>query len=412
MDSVINEKDKQRLRELSKQQLELANSPKMQNLKSEWLKHNTFKGERPMVTIEIRTFENDVLPQLLHCKGDVARNIESKIYSNIINHTLFGDDTIVNDFFDVRWNTYFTPFGIDINIESPKSGESLGHHFTEIINDLGDDFHKLGKSKFGVNRQATNYQLALINDTIGDILPAKLVGSSLVSILTQKLVHIMSMENMLISMYDYPEEFNRMMEMLSSDYIEYFRFMESENLILPTTESESVGQGTYAFTDELPTTKEYFTSKDVWGFMDSQETVGISPSMFNEFIFPHYEKISAEFGLLSYGCCEPVDPIWDLCLSKLKNLRKVSISPWCNEDVMGEKLRGTNIIYHRKPSPNYLGVGNVLDENAVRKHIKKTVEASKGCKTEFTQRDVYTINKDVNKVKRYVEIIREEIGNY
>ena len=75
---------------------------------------------------------------------------------------------------------------------------------------------------------------------------------------------------------------------------------------------------------------------------------------------------------------------------------------------MGEQLRGTNIIYHRKPSPNFLGVGATLDEDAFRDHIRATVRAAKGCKLEITQRDVYTINHDISKARRFVQIIREE----
>ena len=115
---------------------------------------------------------------------------------------------------------------------------------------------------------------------------------------------------------------------------------------------------------------------------------------------------------MSYGCCEPVDPIWDNCISKFENLRKVSISPWCNEEVMGEKLQGSKVIYHRKPSPNFLGVNAVLDEEAFRAHIRKSLHAAKGCKMEITQRDVYTIHNDLAKARRYVEIIRQEIENH
>ena len=43
--------------------------------------------------------------------------------------------------------------------------------------------------------------------------------------------------------------------------------------------------------------------------MDSQETVSISPDMYGEFIFPYYKKVAERYGLLSYGCCEPVDPV-------------------------------------------------------------------------------------------------------
>ncbi len=53
----------------------------------------------------------------------------------------------------------------------------------------------------------------------------------------------------------------------------------------------------------------------------------------------------------------------------------------------------------------------VLDEEAVRKHIRTSLQAARGCKMEITQRDVYTIHNDIAKAKRYVDIIREEIEN-
>ena len=112
--------------------------------------------------------------------------------------------------------------------------------------------------------------------------------------------------------------------------------------------------------------------------------------------------------MLSYGCCEPVDKIWDSCLSTLPNMRKISISPWCDEAFMGERLCGSNIVYHRKPRATYLGVGTSLDEEGLRASIRKTLDCAKGCTIEFTQRDVYTVNNDVNKVKRYVDIVKGE----
>ena len=217
-------------------------------------------------------------------------------------------------------------------------------------------------------------------------------------------------------MFDYPELFLEVMDRIANDTLEYFRMLEEKQLILPTTGFEAVGNGTWAFTNGLPKSAEAvglpLTTHDVWGFMDSQETVGISPQMFEELIFPCYQKISSQYGLLSYGCCEPVDPIWDNCLSKLTNLRKLSISAWCNEEMMGERLQGTKVMYHRKPSANYLGVDRVLDEEAFRVHIRKSLLAARGCKMEITQRDVYTIHNDVSKARRYIEIIREEIEEH
>jgi len=96
-------------------------------------------------------------------------------------------------------------------------------------------------------------------------------------------------------------------------------------------------------------------------------------------------------------------------LSKLPNLRKLSISPWANEELMGQYLAGSKVIYFRKPRPHFLGVDRVLNEDGLREDIRRTLKAARGCKVEFAQRDVYTIHHDIGKAKRYIEIIREEI---
>ncbi|MCI9625829.1 MAG: hypothetical protein HFI90_03485 [Clostridia bacterium] len=401
---LISKKDSARLRELARQQLEYAKSPAMETLKKEWLAHNTFRGQRPMLTVELGTFAPDILPPLMQCEGEHARELEAMLLKNIVNHTLFHDDTVVSDYLPVRWNTYFIPFDIEVKTEHSSAG-GLGHHFVSVLKDLSQDYSKLQKSRFGVNRDATLNKLEEYNELFGDILPVRLSGSSLYCVLTQNIVHLMSMEDMFFAMYDTPELFLEMMNRLANDYLEYFQFLEQESLLLSTTHEELLGQGTYCFTDELPAQPKKTT--DIWGFMDSQETSGISAEMFEEFIFPAYRKVAAAFGLLSYGCCEPVDPIWENCLSKLPNLRRVSISPWCNEKVMGEQLSGKHVIYHRKPDPTFLGVGDILDEEGLRRHIDATLDAAKGCTLEFTQRDVYQVSKSPEKVRRYVEIIRE-----
>ncbi len=404
----MEQKDREILRELAKKQKEIALSPKMQELRDQWRAHNDCKGQRPMVTVELGTFQEEVMEGRLCCEDPQARRLEELLRSNLINYEYFGDDTVVDPFLSTPVRSYFKPFGIDVKIEH---SQGLGHHFVPVLHDLEEDYSKLKKSDMGIrdDSQWVNF----IEDAVGNILPPKRTGFSLYAVPTQDIVHIMSMEDMYLAMYDSPELFKEMLERLSDDYLEYFKMLEKAGAFRSTVDSEWVGQGTYSFTSDLPAEKEGpFTSKDIWGFMDSQETSGISPEMFREFVFPYYEKISRCYGLLSYGCCEPVNPIWESCLSTLPNLRKVSISPWCDEEYMGQQLSGKKIIYHRKPSPNFLGVGEGLDEEEVRKHIRRTLLAAKGCHIEFTQRDVYTIHHDLNKVRRFVELIRQECENH
>lgn len=419
MDYCVSAEERKILRELAKKQLDFANQEKNKKRIKEWYLHNDLKGDRPMVHLELWTFQQEVIEPQLKCRSPFARMLEVMLFQNFSNQENFDDDRVTPDYFGMNYDTEFRLFDIRIGQKhamDEDNHESLGHHFIQQIGDLEDDYQKLKKTYFSVDLESTRAKMEAASEIFGDILPVRMKMDCLYSVPTQMVVHFMDMEQMLFNMMDYPELFLQMMDRIAEDTLEYYRLLEQKQLILPTAAFECVGQGTWAFTRDLPSSEAEaghpLTAKDVWGFMDSQETVGISPQMYEELIFPCYKKISEQYGLFSYGCCEPVDPIWDNCISHLSNLRKVSISPWCNEELMGERLKGSKVIYHRKPSPNFLGVVAVLDEDAFRAHIRKSLLAARGCRMEITQRDVYTINHDLLKARRYIEIIREEIENH
>lgn len=409
----MNTKDRERLRYLAAHQLEIASSPKNLQRVDLWKRHNMYKGERPTIHIEVDTFAKEAINPQLQCEDSFARSLEYRLIHNCINLEVFDDDRVVPPYFQMGYDIWFKLFGHHIKetVVTKEDGTEMGHKFDHIIDDLGDDFDKiLSPTDFGVNKESTKQKFDITQDIFADILPVKIVCNGLYCTPTQHVVHMMGMENMLYSIYDYPGEFKEMMSRIADNYIAYFKYLESENVLLQNHAFEAVCQGSMAFYDEEEKTGQIKTT-DLWGFMDSQETVGMSPDMFREFIFPCYKRIAETFGRLSYGCCEPVNAFWQ-DIKTLPNLKKVSISPWCDEDFMADQLRGSGIIYHRKPSPNYLGVGTTLDEDAFRAHIEKTIKTARGCKLEICQRDVYTVNHDIDKVKRYVEIIRESIENY
>ena len=412
----VTPEERKCLRELAKKQLEYSQLPIMEERKQLWYKHNEGNSVRPMIHVEIWTFEHDILPEF-KCETETGRAIELELYRNFTNYEKIDDDRIVPPYFPIQWDTYFKLFGVTIEKEHAvnSTGQNVGHRFKYIINDLEEDFPKLGPTEYGADKEKTLAWKEFLENIFGDILPVKITNNCLGAVPTQEVIHLMGMENMLFAMYDYPDTFHAFMKRISDDYIEYFKWLESEGLLLPTASYEMLGQGSFCFTHELPQEVPAggkLTTKDLWGFMDSQETVGISPAMYEEFIFPYYKRVSDLFGLFSYGCCEPVDPIWDNCLSKSENLRKVSISPWCNEELMGEKLRGTKVIYHRKPSPNFIGVDEVFDEEGWRQHIIKTLKAARGCNLEISQRDVYSLKGDLERPRKAVKIIRELIEEY
>ena len=116
-------------------------------------------------------------------------------------------------------------------------------------------------------------------------------------------------------------------------------------------------------------------------------------------------------GLVYYGCCEALHPIWEY-VKQVPNIKKVSISAWCDVRFMGDALRGSKIVFSRKPDPHFIGVDVELDEAAWSAYIKETLEATRGVFTEFIFRDVYTVHGNINKMKRAVELAKREIAKY
>ena len=405
---TISQKDRAILRELAKQQVELAASERNQELTRLWTTTGGKNQERPMIRIELGTFEHEYLPELMQCEGDIARSMERQMRMPMINFTQFEDDELVPDYFGVSVGYSFTPF--DLPVKRQETG-GVGHHFIPYLTDLEEDEHLLGKSTWTIHADEAEARVRLAEDTFGDILPVKRMSNAAYCTPMQDIVHIMNMDDMYMAMYDDEERYIRMMDRLCDDYLELFREMEAKGYLFSAARGQHLCQGTYCFTDELPDSKPNARLTDCGLYMDAQEAAGISPTMYEELVFPSYKRVMDHFGLLSYGCCEATHPFWDSCLKDQSNLRKVSISPWCDEKFMGEVLCGTNITYLRKPPATILGMDTPeLDEDAARACFRATAEAAKGCKCEIIQRDVYQTGGNPEKVRKYVRIAREELG--
>lgn len=407
---MITEKDRLHLRNLAKRQLEYANLPVMAERTKKWYAHNDLKSNQPMMHVETWTFENDILPEL-KCESEDGRMIELQFLREMLNHEMIDDDRVVKDFFGIGPSVHFKLFNTEIKRHYADGG-GIGHEFMYVIKEFPEDAQALDDTVYGADIEAGHQKVKVLNDLFGDILPVKIASASLGASITQDIVHFMGMEKMLFAMIDHPDEFKIFTERIGDSYISFYKWLEGEKLLKLNNGNDHLGQGSFGFTNKLPVQYGDVTTKDLWGYMDSQETVSISPAMFKEFFYPYYKKVGDLFGRLSYGCCEPVHAFWDDSISKFENLSKVSISPWCDEEFMGERLRGSQIIYHRKPSPNYLGVGSVFDEDGYSKHIIKTLMAAKGCKLEFAFRDVYTLCGDREKPRKAVKILRNLIDEY
>jgi hypothetical protein len=271
---------------------------------------------------------------------------------------------------------------------------------------------------FGVDREETHAEQHFLEETFGDILPVVLrSGTYGDNSLCTRLLRLMSMEHFFIAMYDCPDKVQALLALLRDNAMRMARWAEAEGLLELNNGNQQTCGTCYNFTTLLPkqaVVPGQVKLADMWTIMASQETVGVSPELFHELIFPYFNDLAELFGLVYYGCCEPVDPLWETSISKLPNLKAVSISRWADQRFMAEALAGTGIVFSRKPNPNLLGVDVVLDEEAWAAEIRNTLEitAGKEISLEFVVRDVLTVHGNLHKTRRAVDLARDEIDKF
>jgi hypothetical protein len=262
--------------------------------------------------------------------------------------------------------------------------------------------------EIAIDDGATERVLALAHDTLGDLLTVRLKTAWWWTLgMTWTLVDIRGLEQMMYDMLDHPDELHRLMAFLRDGHMAKLDFLQQNGLLSLNTDGTYVGSGGFGWTHELPQPDfdGHVRTCDMWGFAESQETVGVSPDMFAEFVFQYQLPILERFGLNCYGCCEPLDKRWHI-VEQTPNLRRVSISPWASKPVMAERL-GDRYIYSMKPRPADLAWDS-FDEDWIRSELRKDLQATRDCRVEVIMKDNHTIRNDPRRVVRWVQIAREE----
>jgi hypothetical protein len=294
-------------------------------------------------------------------------------------------------------------------VEQQVGGEHGGAYTWKAPVATPADIDRLHFPRIKVDFKATEQRTALANDVLGDLLTVRVKTAWWWTVgMTWTLANLRGLEQIMLDMVDNPDLIHRLMTILRDGTLAMIEELEARDLLSHNSDGTYVGSGALGWSDELP--QPDFDGKvrlqDMWGFAESQETVGISPRMFEEFIYPYQEPLLARFGLNCYGCCEPLDKRWHV-VQKFPNLRRVSVSPWADRHFMAEKLED-RFIFSMKPNPADLAM-TTLDENRIRSILRHDLAAARDCRAEVVMKDTHTIRNDPQRVIRWVQIAREVI---
>lgn len=381
------------LRQLATRYADIATGEVMAQRREKWRLNNGLQERTYPFHIEDNgTYFRDLRPPL-RCEDPVCRQLESRLTDAILMYERIDDDRIIPDRFVVDWVTEISGFCDELRLTRAADGYggSFGYASSKPIKDIDADWHKLKKRTITLDSAATERRADLATDVFSRLLPV-VVGrcSSLYSDgIGNKAVHLLGMQELYLHMAANPDAVHRLLTALADDNMDLGRWEEEQGLLtLNHDGNQGYCSGSSQYSDEIPGRplgpEDTVWSTDRYGYLETQEAAGISPDMFAEFFMPCLRRMAARFRLMKFGCCEPVHGLMPH-LQELHGLRKVSVTPWCDQ----EKLAGVcnrDIIWSRKPVPLKL-CGDSFDPDEFRAHLRETLNLGAGHFIEFVFRD-------------------------
>lgn len=380
--------DYARLRTLAGTYAEYAHGTPMALRREKWRLHNTLQHKTFPFHIEDNGSFLDGLMPALECHDDDCRALEWHMARAITAYEAIDDDRIIPARFVVDWCTPCSPLCEELRFEHANNGTGLGYQTNRPVKNIRADWHKLTHRSMTLDRARTLRRADIARRVFDGLLPVQIgrVSSMYSDGITNKAVHLMGMQELYLQMAADPDAVHDLFAFLATDNLRLGRWEEQQCLLTYTHDgNQGYCTGSSFYTgDAAPPAGTPMTAAMRFGYLESQESAGISPAMFDEFLMPHLTRLAAQFKWLMFGCCEPVHAFMPL-LQRLPGLRKVSVTPWCNLRVLADVCR-PDVIWCRKPAPLTL-CGTSFAEEAVRTHLQETLDIGHAFFIEFVYRD-------------------------
>lgn len=399
--------DAEIIRDLAARVAEIAALPVQDEKRRLWRKLNALEAERPMVMIDqVCWNEMNIGDALtLQCTDPDCRGYEETLRLILYQWKHFPVDMVVDPFIKVPMAIHNSGFGIEVqeNVAvSDPTNSVKGHKYINQFQTMGD-LQKVQVPQITHDAVETERRLQVAHELFDGLLEVRLWGLDPYLSIWDPISTWMGPDNALYGMIDQPELMHGLASRMTEGYLNMLDQLEEQGLLCGP---QSLIHCTGAYTDELPA-PEYNPqkprAKDMWMFGLAQMFSMVSPKMFKEFEVDYSSRICARFGLVYYGCCDPLDKKM-VQVRMIPNVRKVSMSPWVDQE-RGAAEIGREYVYSRKPSPALLAYDS-FDPSAVREDLLATRRACERnhCSLEFILKDISTVRYEPERLFQWAEI--------
>lgn len=408
--SIEPDCEREYIRDMAKAYTEYALSPVMEARREAWSELHALNFTRPLIYIRSIPFGEFFDRGTLKCTSEYNRRFEINfLYAKY--QSMVCDDFICEPYMTVRAsvNINVSAWGMPIHMTARPQAGGAAAYDPVIIEE--EDFNKLCVAPHKIDESATRANYDRLADLFGDITDIYVdrqgaLCSMWSNDISTDLAKLRGLEQIMWDVYDRPEWFHKLLAFMRDKILKNmdeaeaagdFSGLNHQNQAMPYLKglNRPGGSGT--------------TQKQLWGYMAAQEFTAFGPDLFAEFMFDYQKPILERYAVTAYGCCEDLTRKIGI-IKSLKNLRRISVSPFADLKSCAEQIGGDYIISWR-PNPSDM-VSWGVDEEYVRNYIRRGIDLMKqnGCKYDITLKDVETVSGSAAAIIDWTRIVRDEIN--
>lgn len=387
---MISRNETHVLRKLAGRVAELAERPKNHANIANWTRLNGLDANvAPQVLVHLWAQAwDEVLPDsALLCTDDTARRYERDLRERIWLAEHLDDDGVIEPVICRRQAAWIDPYdGLKVNKRWAGNENEGAAEFVPVIVEKAD-IEKLRDPVLHVNRELEQQYLEEAQEVFADVLTVVKHPYYFAAKVVDEFSWLRGLQNTYMDMAMDPDWVHEALQRITANFRQRFTLLEDAGLWGVAHKSHPLGSAGLRFISDLPDWRSADNSAtfaptlaESWGFTCAEAFNCVSPSMHDEFGFEYDRQLMGLFRHINVGCCETLDRKIEQVRS-LPNVRKVSVSEWCDVERAAEQL-GPDFVYSYRAAGVHF-IREPWDRAAARKEIQSVLDAARGCPLEI-----------------------------